>query len=407
MTGNVVGARRRVVIALAAVVGLCAPQVAAVAVPHTADPAPRTCQVPHPTEGKTSSSYLPGTGTVHAEMLFAQFPDAPAGNERPKTFVAKMVRPAEKWYAESSYGRMHLKISTYPHWLHMPKRSASYQINHSTTAEAQDHYLREAVKLADPHVNFHGVQIVYVVSSATANIPISPAFIVGTANSDVRADGTTIGFGSTFGNDIRDGSAPVGTPGYLVQAPRILEHETGHMLGLPDLYDYASVPDIFASVGWWDPMSDVFDGTGFLGWQRRKLGWIRPTAVRCIDGSGHVTVSLTTLDRKGGTKLVLVQLSHQRVLAVEARRPAGTDAGLSDSGVLIYVINGKQQTGDNPIVVKPATRVSSSSPEGALSKAAYNVGDGQVSTYSSAADHVAVQVLSATATGWKVAVAHQ
>lgn len=372
---------------------------------HTKHPNPTTCQVPHPTEGHTSASYLPGTGTLHAELLFAQFPDAPAGKERPATFVAKMAKPAEHWYVESSYGKEHLKISTYPHWLRMPKRSAAYHITDNTTAEAQDHYLREAVKLADPHVNFHGVQIVYVISSATAKIPISPAFILGTANSDVRADGTTIGFGSTFGNDIRDGSKPVGAAGYLLQAPRIMEHETGHMLGLPDLYDYGNVPDIFASVGWWDPMSDVFDGTGFLGWQRRKIGWISGRAVRCIVHSGGLTVDLSTLDRKGGTKLVLFQLDKNRVLAVEARRPAGADAGLAQAGVLVYIIYGNRQSGDNPIVVQPAIRQSSSAPDGSLAKAAYGLGSGRVSTYTDPADKVAMVVRAKTSTGWRVSVA--
>ena len=115
-----------------------------------------------------------------------------------------------------------------------------------------------------------------------------------------------------------------------------LIHETGHILGLPDLYD---VPNpvfwtLFRFSGGWDMMSWNEPGGHFLAWEKWKLGWLDPSQLTCLDGPGELTTTITPLERAGGLKAIVVpmgvssayrrrgaQANRRRHAALRGRRP--------------------------------------------------------------------------------------
>jgi hypothetical protein len=87
----------------------------------------------------------------------------------------------------------------------------------------------------------------------------------------------------TFGADIRTPRANYGS--------FVLVRETGHLLGLPDLYEFSppSLNEKIRRVGGWDIMSFNTPGAGFLAWQRLKLGWLDPGQVRCFPNGAQAS----------------------------------------------------------------------------------------------------------------------
>jgi hypothetical protein len=77
--------------------------------------------------------------------------------------------------------------------------------------------------------------------------------------------------------------------------------------------------------------------SGSRGWDRRKLGWLDPTQVRCL-GRTTLDVTLAPLALSGGVKLVLARLSGTALLVLENRQRVGLDATQCKSGILAYEV---------------------------------------------------------------------
>lgn len=77
-----------------------------------------------------------------------------------------------------------------------------------------------------------------------------------------------------------------------------LIHETGHVMGLPDLYDATGtdLDRLGRFVGGWDIMSSGGGARSavLLAWHRWKLGWLDAPQVRCV-GSGTVEETIVPL----------------------------------------------------------------------------------------------------------------
>lgn len=69
---------------------------------------------------------------------------------------------------------------------------------------------------------------------------------------------------------------------------KVLNHETGHLLGLPDLYAFkpltvGSKRDIHYYVGGWDLMGWISGhAPDFFAWSKSKLGWIEKGQVDVV-----------------------------------------------------------------------------------------------------------------------------
>ena len=287
-----------------------------------------------PPSARDAAASVKPRGTLRAAVVFVDFSDAP-GAETPSKIVAGWLDPGIKWLRVSSYGRFAIALQPATAWVRMPKPAASYGYARGLTYNTHKTYLTDAIAAADATFDFSQTDIVYVVAAKTQLIPHSPTFrgVPGT----FVADGRTLGPAVTFGLDA------------YTYGRTILPHETGHLLGLPDLY--ASSGEQHRFVGAWDLMGNVFNATDLFAWHRLKLGWLDPAQVVCVPKGRARTVELTPLAAPRGRKAVFVRTGDTTGLIVENRRPVGNDASICDRGALVYTVDSSVASGAGPIKV--------------------------------------------------------
>jgi M6 family metalloprotease-like protein len=351
-------------------------------------------------EGTTNAALPlhPAGGAVHAVMLFVDFPDVET-SESTSIQYDRLVPRAQRWYNEVSYGRLKLDVTPLSHWVRMPRSAGSYSLADGITWEEHHDYIADAIHAADAEVDFSRYQVVYVVAPNKFGVDRSPAFQA-YPGSGIDVDGTEIRYGATFFDDTRD-SARYGA--------NVLIHETGHILGLPDLYDVPNPKywSLFRYTGGWDMMSWNDPGAHFVAWEKWKLGWLAPSQLTCLDAPGELTTTVTPLERAGGLKAVVVPVSATSAYVVEARRQIGEDASLCEEGVIVYKVDASIRTGYGPVQIKPAQPDRSTDFRdrcGPLYNAPYDKAQGEVARFSDRSAGVSMDVLSSSADGYRIRV---
>ena len=208
------------------------------------DPVPAPCSPsltglsgPELSEGTTASVLPLAAGRdLSAVMFFVDFSDVRA-TESTSQLHNKLVPNARAWYAEVSHGRATLDVNPVHRWFRMARSSRDY-----------------------------GIQNVYVVAAHGSALQRSPAFHA-MPGDGISADGVEIRHSATFGEDVREASPQR-------YGSNVVVHETGHLLGLPDLYDGAATDysRVFRFAGEWDAMGSTNTGAHFLAWHKWKLG---------------------------------------------------------------------------------------------------------------------------------------
>ena len=199
-----------------------------------------TCEVPTlglgVGEGRNDPDLMPPwVGELRIAMLFVEFPDA-AGTTTPKGIHDAYVPDVVAWYRTVSYGRLTIDVAPLLRWLVLPHPISYYAGGRS------DEVARDAVALVDAEVDFSGIDALYLVPARAAQLGTLGVAIY---EHPIAVDGTRIRGEAWL---MTDGD-PSGNVPYAV-------HETGHLLGLPDLYVLGS-PGSFHR---WDAMAT--GGTG-------------------------------------------------------------------------------------------------------------------------------------------------
>jgi hypothetical protein len=176
----------------------------------------------------------------------------------------------------------------------------------------------------------------------TSPFAIGPAFTGGEQPygvGGIEVDGVTINNGTVSGQDLNYW-------GYAW-----LNHETGHLMGLADLYLYGA--EVYLRyVQDWSMMGQITGaGRELFGWERWQLGWLDDYQVACLPEGG--TVPLTAVEVEGGVKLVVVPVSENQAVVVESRRAMGYDIWLPEGGALVYTIDTAIPSGEGPLRVQP------------------------------------------------------
>jgi M6 family metalloprotease-like protein len=271
-------------------------------------------------------------GVLRIAMLFVDFPDSP-GSVEPRSIYEAQVPRLVDWYRTVSYGRLRIEVDPLARWLRLPRTLSEYTDGRFEGA------VNAAVAAADPAFDFSSFHAIYVVPSMPS--------LASTVIDDVpiRVDGSELHAWAWLAT------------GSLERLPFVATHETGHLLGLPDLYNERNP----SSQHGWDVMTAARLGGGMFAWHRWKLGWLDTGQVVCIARKGAVDVTLSPLERSGNKK-VIVSRVRRKLVVVEVRQRLAEDASICRTGILVYqvdlVAGAPENVGSRqqPIQLHPAQR---------------------------------------------------
>ncbi len=350
-------------------------------------------------EGTTNAALPLRPGAqIRAVMLFVDFPDLHS-SESTATIYSRLVPRSRAWFNEVSYGRAQLDVAPVQQWFRMPHNLRSYGLADGISWLEHHDYMADAIHAADSQFDFSPYDVVYVVAAKGTSIERSPAFQA-YPGSGIQADGRELRYGATFFEDTKlDGR----------YAANVLIHETGHILGLPDLYDVPNPTywSLFRFSGGWDMMSWNDPGLHFLAWEKWKLGWLDASQLTCLTEPGEVTTTIAPLERAGGLKAIVVPTGISSAYVVEARKRIGQDARLCDDGVLVYSVDASVRSGYGPVRVRAAQRDAHGEAFnrcGPLYNAPFDRASGEVARFTDDSAGITVQVLSSSANGYRVRV---
>lgn len=123
----------------------------------------------------------------------------------------------------------------------------------------------------------------------------------------------------------------------------VVIHETGHLVGLPDLYSVED-PHNDGPVGHWDLMAtgnyNMPHAPAHLGaWSRAFMGWANLVELSPDVEEGESTNLSLEPVADGGEIWFLPYPTHEEFLLLESRAKIGSDRFLKDEGMLIWYVN--------------------------------------------------------------------
>ncbi|MFJ7492197.1 M6 family metalloprotease domain-containing protein [Streptomyces sp. NPDC097727] len=348
--------------------------------------------------GEWNDAYPRPDHPLDAVMIFLSFPDHHP-TLTPKELTADYFPATTQFFQRASYGKFTLRPHPLQQWIQMPRASDWYGIRRDWNDERRSAYLRDAIAVADPKVDFSRFGIVYLVADPDAPGVDSDATKVVNFDQPLHADGTDIRRVVTvFERHPPDHN--------------VLAHETGHVFDLPDLYHRPSdgKGDWDTYVGDWDVMGSQFGlSPDFFGWHKWKLGWLDRRQVVCVQGSRDVTLesiaAVPAPKASIGTRLAVIRTGEGSAVAIEARSATGNDRTTCTEGVLLYRVRNETPSGGGPVEVIDTHPHSDAcwdlSVYAPLADAPLGVGE----TYSIPGVHARVEVAGRTPSGaWTVRI---
>ena len=283
---------------------------------------------------------LPTTGTVRIPVFLVNFSDAPSDPSQTVADVqAKMFgngdssdypyESLKNYYQRSSYNQLTITGDVYG-W---------YRANHTRAYYESFGKPLGRVILINEILAAYDSQVDFSVYDADHNGKMDALFI--------KWAGDDTGWGnfwwacmSTTGSVIPvDGVTPnkyvwswYSNPNGGAYHPRVDIHETGHLLGLPDYYDYDDTTGPKGGVGGWDMMDANWgDHNAF---SKYLLGWIDPVIINA--GTHQLVLPPSGTSKSGNAVLIMpgaVPDSFGEFFLVQYREPGTGNDPLSGGPV--------------------------------------------------------------------------
>ncbi len=266
-------------------------------------------------------------------MLYVDFSDAEMfADTRKRASDVLGDGQFQKLFREQSYGKVTFEIKHIDGWRRLPKSHKKYS---SKTTEAHRELFVEIFSLF-PKVDFLDYDYIMV------NMPR-----IGNTAFGERDDIAIPYKGKKINVALNISSG----------SPYVLAHETGHLMGLPDLYSYGNARGRKNPTGAWDIMSAAGSASGFLGWHRHKLSWLDADRKTYLVAGKH-QFNLMPLNASSGVSMLTVPVDNpakpSKVFVVEvSQQIRNKDNAEGSVGVLVYSVDAKLASGQNSVVVYP------------------------------------------------------
>lgn len=226
---------------------------------------------------------------------FSQEPDWPDSVAHDSAYFRRQLDHLEAYWQTVSRGRFPLKVDLDPRIHRLSDPMARYGADDASTQRAVE-LLRDAVALADAGVDFSrylGVIIIHAGAGQEADAAFDTPSDIWSAYlsaEDVAGleelpdgiptnDGVFLHDGVIVPETENQDSGP-GQYEMIFAGFGVLAHETGHFLGLPDLYDTGPAPSDSWGIGAWGIMGlGAWNANGFspphpCAWAKLDLNWV-------------------------------------------------------------------------------------------------------------------------------------
>jgi M6 family metalloprotease-like protein len=287
----------------------------------------------------------------------------------PQIDFASLASSSNAYFRAVSYGNLGFDFTIANRYFTMPINPEDYRS--SAWQSNLEPYFLDGLRAAADDFTLNNFDVVYVISLQTIPTNVispGPAFF-----GPFQTSSGVVNLGSAagaFGNELNQW--------------RWLVHETGHLLGLVDLYgwvgSYVDDDDRHRFFGDWDIMSQNWKDSPIElnGWFRFQLGWLGENQVRCttsplILDNQKLVFGLTPIEIKDAQpKIGVIRVSDQKAIVFEYRRNLGFDVlKKSEEGLLVYLVDGEKDSRTGPLQIQ--RRLGSTSK--LLYDAALQVGD--------------------------------
>jgi M6 family metalloprotease-like protein len=246
--------------------------------------------------------------------------------------LKKATKETTDIYRKISFDKLNVEF-TFPEkseWVTLARSAASYGIVENKPQQNNEIVVIDAIAESSSKIDFDVYDGVLIESGWFRSTGGGQAF---PGQRYTTSHGVAKGVIFTFGQG--------------VASQQTITHELGHSLfGLEDLYMFSNSdrPSGFdpAPAGPWDMMGNRTNGV--FGWNKLLMGYLADDDFTCITSQNDTTHFIANIDSKVGEKLVLINLSEGRTLALEAR-----DTVNGKQGLLVYEIDSSINHGDGPI----------------------------------------------------------
>ena len=246
------------------------------------------------------------------------------------------------YYKENSYNKFTVAGTVTP-WIMMPQTMVYYgkdnPPNHDTYYGSRDRLPNDAIPTANSIVDFSIYDHIIVIhagndqaASAVADDIWSACFAPSSSYSYGPVDGVYIDHVCWVSE---------------LEGIGAVCHEFGHMLDLPDLYNYNPPPDHFVGdwclmdSGSWNGPSAGSSPAHMMAWCKIKLGWLSTQNIEIISASDYVNgVYLYPIERQTTKEQVIkIEIDANHYYLVENRLKTGFDNYLPDQGIIVSYID--------------------------------------------------------------------
>ncbi len=318
--------------------------------------------------GTRTGTFINPNKEVKALIIPVDFPKYRA-NSNPQKDFASLVANTNSYFQAVSYQNLSFNFTIASRYFTMSSNPEDFSA--SAWQSNMEPYFLEGLRIASGEISLKDFDVVYVIALQTVPnslITPGPAFF-----GPYQTNSGVVNLGSAAGSfrSERD-------------QWRWLVHETGHLLGLVDLYgwvgSYKDDDDRHKYFGDWDIMSQNWKNSPIElnGWFRYQLDWLTDGGVRCLNSTSFskdstITIAISAIELKDeNPKIGIIKLDNQRALVFEYRRNLGFDVlKSSEEGILVYVVNGEKDSRTGPLQIQ--SRLGGSSK--LLYDAALQVGD--------------------------------